>query len=118
MIHLYISLPSVEVEGGGVVDDISVLNAGIGLAQAAAGDDEISRQIARAHIVACEGLVALIAGAPSESQIREIRSAVEVGIPVLVLSDDATVDIVEGGPVQTFTPETFHEFVDTLTPRQ
>lgn len=111
-------MPSGDVDGHGLVDEIIALNAGIGLVQAAAGDDEITRQVAAAHIAACEGLLAVIAGAANENQIWEITSAIEMGIPVLLLSDEATVDIVEGRPIRTFTPETFLEFVDALTPWQ
>lgn len=118
MIHLYLSLPSDDVDGQGLVDEIIALNAGIGLVQAAAGDDEITRQVAAAHIAVCEGLVAVIVGAPKEGQIWEIRSATEVGVPVLLLSKQATVDIVEGRTVKSFTPEMFLEFVDALTPWQ
>ena len=118
MIHLYLSVPSGDVEGHGLVEEILALNTGIGLVEAAAGDDEITRQVAAAHIAACEGLLAVIAGAPTEAQIREIRSAKEAGVPFLLLSDDAAVDIVEGRPVRTFTHEIFVEFVDTLTPWQ
>lgn len=118
MIHLYLSLPTGDVDGHHLVDEIIALNAGVGLVQAAAEDDEITRQVAAAHIAACEGMLAVIAGTPTANQIWEIRSAAEAGVPVLVFSDDATVDIVEGRPVRTFTPEAFHEFVDTLTPWQ
>jgi hypothetical protein len=118
VIHLYLSLPTNNVDGQGLVDEIIALNAGVGLVQAAAGDDEITRQVAAAHIAACEGLLAVIAGSPTEAQIWEIRSATEVGVPVLLFSDDATVDIVEGRPVRMFTPETLHEFVDALSPWQ
>lgn len=116
MIHLYLSLPTADVDSHRLVDEIISLNAGVGLVQAAAGNDEITRQVAAAHISACEGLLAVIAGSPTASQIWEIRSATEIGVPVLLLSDDATVDIVEGRPVRTFTPESFHDFVDALIP--
>jgi hypothetical protein len=73
------------------------------LVQAANGDDEITRQVAAAHIAACEGMLAVIARTPTGNQIWEIRFATEVGVPVLLLSDETTVDSVEGRPVQTFT---------------
>lgn len=116
MIHLYLSLPSSAVEGHDLVEEIISLNAGIGLVQAAAGDDEITRQVAAAHISACEGLLAVITGTPTENQTWEISSANEAEIPVLLLADEATVDMVEGRPVRTFATETFLEFVDALTP--
>lgn len=118
MIHLYLSLPSGDVERYGIVGEIIALNARIGLVQAAAGDDEMTRQVAAAHIAACEGFLAVIAGTPTEAQIWEIRSATEIGVPVLLLAIDATVDVVEGRPVRTFTPTTLLEFVDAVTPWQ
>lgn len=118
MIHLYLSLPSGDIDGYGIVGEIIALNAGVGLVQAAASDDEMTRQIAAAHIAACEGFLAVIAGTPTETQTWEIRSATEAGVPVLLLANDATVDVVESRPVRTFTPTTLLEFVDAVTPWQ
>lgn len=114
MIHLYLSMPAGDVEGHRIVDAIIALNASVGLVQASVGDDETSRRVANAHIAACEGMLAVIAGKPTESQIRETRHAAESGLPVLLFADRANLDAVGGRPVRTFSPATFHEFVDTL----
>lgn len=115
MIHLYLSLASRDLGDHDVVSDILALSPDIGFVQAAGGEDEITQSVAEAHIAACEGLVAVISGRPDSSQRREIRSADAAGVPVCLLSEGATVDIVEDHPVRSFHPESFLDFVIQLT---
>lgn len=114
MIHLYLSLPPGDLEDHEVVGQILDLNAGVGLVQAATGDDDTTRRIAAAHISACDGLVAVISGSPEDSQIREIRWAEDAGVPVWLLSSQSAADTVVDRPVRSFTPESFLEFVNQV----
>lgn len=122
MIHLFLSLASRDLDDHEVVSDMLDLNAGIGFVQAAGGEDEITQRVADAHIAACEGLVGVISGQPDSNQRREILSADAAGVPVFLLSEGATEDIVEDHPVRSFHPEGFLEFVNqistTLPPSQ
>lgn len=74
MIHLDLSMPTGEVDGHRIVDAIIALNSGVGLVQASVGDDELSRRVANAHIAACEGMLAVIAGTPTKLRARSGRS--------------------------------------------
>lgn len=117
MIHLYLSLASRDLDDHEVVSDMLGLDADVGFVQAAGGEDEITQSVADAHIAACEGLVAVISGHPDSNQRREIRTADAAGVPVLLLSEGATVDFVEDHPVRTFQPESFIEFVRQVSSR-
>lgn len=118
MIHLYLSMGDKHPRENDVVDQIIGSSAGVGLIQAAAADDELTRQVAEAHIDACEGMLAVVTGAPGDDQVWEIRAAGRLGVPVLVVSQRATVDAVEGRPVRNFSVATFLEFVDALPARR
>lgn len=118
MIHLYLSIPLAHPENHQVVDEIIAVDAGVGLVQAAAADDELTRDVARAHIAACEGVVAIISGTPADSQIWEISTATTLGVPVLIFSEEATIETVEGMPVEDFTPAILLDFVNALSDGQ
>lgn len=113
MIHLFLSLPSNDLEHR-LVTAILELNAGVGLVQAASGVDEVTRQLAAAHISACDGMVAVISGSPAPRQVDEIRMADEAAIPVWLLSDRARVDVVEDHPVRSFSAGSFLDFLENL----
>lgn len=117
MLHLYLSLPTSDPTDHRLVSAILELNADIGLVQAAVGDDEVTREVTAAHIATCDGLVAVISGEPDAGQSHDVEQANEMGIPVWLLSDGATVDVVGDRPVRTFSSETFLEFVDRLAGR-
>lgn len=116
MIHIYLSLAPGDLVDHHLVTRILDLDARLGLVQAAGADDEMTRQIAVAHMAACDALVVVVSGKPDPRQMWEIRSADEIDIPVWLLSDDATVDVVEGRPVRTFDAEQFLDFVGRLEP--
>lgn len=113
MIHLFLSLPSDDLEHR-LVSAILELNEGVGLVQAASGVDEVTRQLAAAHISACDGMIAVIAGSPEPSQVDEIRMADEAAIPVWLLSDRARVDVVEDHPVRSFSANSFLGFLEDV----
>lgn len=115
MIHLYLSLPSRDLDDHEIVSEMLGLDADIGFVQAAGGDDEITQNVADAHIAACEGFVAVIPGQPDNNQRREIGSANAAGVPVFLVSEGATVDAVEDHPVHPFHPESFIEFVSQIS---
>jgi hypothetical protein len=113
MIHLYLSLPSNDLEHR-LVTAILELNPGVGLVQAASGVDEITRQLASAHASACDGMIAVISGSPEPRQVDEIRMADEAAIPVWLLSDRAQVDVVVDHPVRSFSASSFLGFREDL----
>lgn len=66
---------------------------------------------------ACDGLVAVISGKPDLRQIDEIHMTDEAAVPVWLVSDHATVDIVVNHPVRSFAATSFADFVENLGAR-
>lgn len=114
MIHLYLSLPRGQAEEHRLVDEILALDAGIGLVQVPGNGEVVATRAAAAHITACEGMIAIVSGAPSDHQENEISSAFDSNVPLLFLSDDADIDELAGRPVEAFTPEAVLRFIDAL----
>lgn len=68
MTHIYLSMVGEHPRDNGIIDEIIGLSGHVGLVQAAAADDQLTREVAEAHIAACEGMLALVTGLPADKQ--------------------------------------------------